>query len=65
MDIAGIDILAHVVGNLAERLPSDALRREFALPALVAALVERGWLGEKSGPRLLQARQDRGRHPRS
>jgi 3-hydroxyacyl-CoA dehydrogenase len=38
MDIAGIDILAHVARNL-----------RFELPPLVGALVERGWVGEKSG----------------
>jgi 3-hydroxyacyl-CoA dehydrogenase len=38
MDIAGIDILAHVARNL-----------RFELPPLVGALVERGWVGEKAG----------------
>jgi len=38
MDIAGIDILAHVAGNL-----------DVELPPIVAAMVERGWIGEKSG----------------
>jgi 3-hydroxyacyl-CoA dehydrogenase len=38
MDIAGIDILAHVAKNL-----------NLELPSIVTALVERGWIGEKSG----------------
>jgi 3-hydroxyacyl-CoA dehydrogenase len=38
MDIAGIDILAHVAGNLG-----------FALPAFVHAMIEKGWVGEKAG----------------
>jgi 3-hydroxyacyl-CoA dehydrogenase len=38
MDIAGIDILAHVAKNL-----------HFELPAVITSLVERGWVGEKSG----------------
>src|SRR6185295_529807 len=38
MDIAGIDILAHVAKNL-----------KFELPALITSLVERGWVGEKAG----------------
>jgi 3-hydroxyacyl-CoA dehydrogenase len=37
-DIVGIDVLAHVAKNL--NLP---------VPPLVAALVERGWVGEKAG----------------
>jgi 3-hydroxyacyl-CoA dehydrogenase len=38
MDIAGIDILSHVAKNL-----------QFELPAVIASLVERGWIGEKAG----------------
>src|SRR5262249_31185048 len=38
MDIAGIDILAHVAKNLNQ-----------PVPPLIAALVERGWTGEKAG----------------
>ena len=38
MDIAGIDILAHVAKNL-----------DVELPPIVEAMVERGWIGEKSG----------------
>jgi 3-hydroxyacyl-CoA dehydrogenase len=38
MDIAGLDILAHVTKNL-----------RVELPPLIAALVERGWTGEKAG----------------
>jgi 3-hydroxyacyl-CoA dehydrogenase len=49
MDIAGIDVLAHVSRNLAERLVSPDDRREFELPSLVDELVKRGWVGAKSG----------------
>jgi len=49
MDIAGIDVLGHVARNLSERLPDEEARRQFALPALVTSLVERGWIGEKAG----------------
>src|ERR1043165_1263674 len=38
MDIAGIDVLAHVAGNLGVELPP-----------IVGAMVERGWIGEKAG----------------
>ena len=38
MDIAGIDVLAHVATNL-----------QLELPPLIGALVERGWIGEKAG----------------
>ena len=38
MDIAGIDILAHVANNLG-----------FELPAFVHAMIAKGWVGEKAG----------------
>ena len=49
MDIAGIDILAHVAANLSSRLDTEDERRAFELPPLVGQLVERGWIGEKAG----------------
>jgi len=49
MDIAGIDVLGHVARNLAERLDNEADREAFALPPLVARLIELGWTGEKAG----------------
>ena len=49
MDIAGIDILADVATNLAERLDRDDERASFALPPLVVHMVERGWVGSKAG----------------
>ena len=48
MDLAGIDVLAHVVSNLAGSLAEED-RGVFALPAVVSDLVERGWVGTKSG----------------
>jgi 3-hydroxyacyl-CoA dehydrogenase len=48
MDIAGIDVLAHVLRNLAERLPDEGAHG-FAMPPLVESLVSRGWTGEKAG----------------
>src|SRR4030095_8260460 len=49
VDLAGIDVLALVVGNLDERLCSDEERATFALPSLVASLVERGCMAAKHG----------------
>jgi 3-hydroxyacyl-CoA dehydrogenase len=53
MDIAGIDVMAHVARNLTERLTDPESVRAFALPSLVTKLIERGWVGEKAGPGLL------------
>src|SRR5262245_17058034 len=49
LDLAGVDILAHVVHNLYERLPDEAARSEFVLPAFVEQMVERKMVGEKNG----------------
>ena len=49
LDLAGIDILAHVVHTLYERLPNEATRSEFVLPAFVETMVERKMVGEKVG----------------
>jgi 3-hydroxyacyl-CoA dehydrogenase len=49
LDLAGIDILAHVVRNLHERLEDDAARSLFVLPPFVDAMLARGWTGEKAG----------------
>jgi len=49
LDIAGLDVLAHVAANLAERLENAEERAAFALPQLVADMVERGWIGSKAG----------------
>ncbi len=47
MDIAGLDILAHVIRDLSTRLEAD--RDAFAVPSLIAALLEKRWIGEKTG----------------
>ena len=49
MDIAGIDILAHVAADLVARIERPEERRAFELPPLVADLVQRGWIGQKAG----------------
>jgi 3-hydroxyacyl-CoA dehydrogenase len=49
LDLAGIDILAHVVRNLHERLDSPEARALFVLPPFVEAMLAKGWTGEKAG----------------
>jgi 3-hydroxyacyl-CoA dehydrogenase len=49
MDIAGIDVLAHVARNLSERLESPGDRAMFTVPPLVDAMIARGWIGAKAG----------------
>jgi 3-hydroxyacyl-CoA dehydrogenase len=58
MDIAGIDVLGHVMRNLGERLPDAADRAAFALPALIEDMLKRGYLGEKTGKGFYQRRKN-------
>jgi 3-hydroxyacyl-CoA dehydrogenase len=48
-DLVGLDTLMHVAANLHERLEHDPRREIFAPPAFVGEMVERGWLGAKTG----------------
>jgi len=58
MDIAGLDVLAHVMTNLEDRLPGEADRAWFRQPALVTRLLERGALGEKTGRGFYERRRE-------
>ena len=57
-DIAGLDVLAHVMRNLEERLPDAADRAWFAPSPLLQRLVAAGALGEKSGQGFYERRKD-------
>ena len=49
MDIAGLDVLGHVVGNLRARLGDAPGSDVWSLPPFVARMLERGMTGEKAG----------------
>ena len=48
IDIAGVDVLAHVTADLAARQPDAAARQQFILPQFVARMIEHGLLGDKT-----------------
>ena len=48
-DLSGLDTLMHVANNLYQNAPTDEQRETFHLPAAVQQVIDRGWLGEKSG----------------
>jgi 3-hydroxyacyl-CoA dehydrogenase len=48
-DIAGVDVMYHVIKNLTDRVSDEATRKAFAMPAIVEELVKKGWVGEKTG----------------
>ena len=49
LDLAGLDIVAHVVNDLHARLADPAGRAAFVLPPFVHEMLARGYTGEKSG----------------
>jgi len=48
-DVVGLDTLGHVIGTMQKGLPDDPFSASFATPAVLAALIEQGALGQKSG----------------
>jgi len=58
MDIAGVDVLAHVMRNLHERLEDPDDRAAFAVPAFVDEMIARGQLGQKTGKGFYQRRKN-------
>src|SRR5215467_1367607 len=49
MDIVGIDVWAFVGRNLYQAVPGDPWRERFRVPEFMEKMLERGWLGEKTG----------------
>ena len=58
MDIAGLDVLGHVLRNLEDRLPSAEDRAWFRTPELLTRLLAAGALGEKAGRGFYERRKD-------
>ncbi|HVA00330.1 MAG TPA: 3-hydroxyacyl-CoA dehydrogenase/enoyl-CoA hydratase family protein [Terriglobia bacterium] len=49
LDLVGLDVMVHVVRNLAEALPHDERLDVFSLPEFVEQMLARKLLGEKTG----------------
>lgn len=48
-DIVGLDIMQDIANNLFTRCPGDPHRDTLQIPASMAFLLERGWIGDKAG----------------
>ncbi|QDW65694.1 3-hydroxyacyl-CoA dehydrogenase/enoyl-CoA hydratase family protein [Luteimonas granuli] len=48
-DVVGLDTMGHVIRTMADTLPDDPWHRYFRSPKWLAALVEKGALGQKAG----------------
>ncbi|MFN3325284.1 MAG: 3-hydroxyacyl-CoA dehydrogenase/enoyl-CoA hydratase family protein [Bryobacteraceae bacterium] len=49
MDIVGLDVWAYVGRNLYDAVPNDPWRGRLLPPDFILKMIERGWLGEKTG----------------
>lgn len=47
-DLVGLDVFTHVIKNLYEALPEDEEREMFVVPGVLAEMVQRGLLGNKT-----------------
>ncbi|KRA20690.1 3-hydroxyacyl-CoA dehydrogenase/enoyl-CoA hydratase family protein [Lysobacter sp. Root604] len=48
-DVVGLDTMAHVIKTMADTLPDDPWHSYFKAPKWLAALIEKGALGQKTG----------------
>lgn len=48
-DIVGLDVLVHVVRNIYDSIPDDESREMYRVPPLIEEMMQRKWLGEKTG----------------
>jgi 3-hydroxyacyl-CoA dehydrogenase len=48
-DVVGLDTMAHVIKTMRDTLPDDPWHRYFQTPPVLAALIEKGALGQKTG----------------
>ena len=48
-DVVGLDTLVHVANGVKEHCPNDESRDSFAIPSYVGEMVDKQWLGSKSG----------------
>ncbi|MGH7429982.1 MAG: 3-hydroxyacyl-CoA dehydrogenase/enoyl-CoA hydratase family protein, partial [Candidatus Methylomirabilaceae bacterium] len=48
-DLIGLDTVAHIATNIAQALSDERERLAYDIPSFLEDLVQRGWLGEKTG----------------
>ena len=55
-DLIGLDVLVDVANNVYENAVNDKMREIFRVPDFILQMVEKGWLGEKTGGGFYQRR---------
>ncbi len=48
-DVVGLDTMAHVIKTMQDKLPNDPFAAAYQMPAVLAQLVAKGALGQKTG----------------
>jgi len=48
-DVVGLDTMVHVANGLKANCPDDEENAQFELPAYIATMIEKRWLGSKTG----------------
>ncbi len=56
LDIVGLDVWHHVSRNLYDLVPDDPWRDRFLPPGFLTEMINRGWLGDKTGGGFYQRR---------
>ena len=56
-DIIGLDVLVDVANNVYENARNDEQREVFRVPDFILQMVQKGWLGEKTGGGFYQRRR--------
>ncbi|MBL0157110.1 MAG: enoyl-CoA hydratase/isomerase family protein [Bryobacterales bacterium] len=56
LDIVGLDVWHHVSRNLYDLVPDDPWRDRFLPPGFLTEMMQRGWLGDKTGGGFYQRR---------
>ncbi|UOF92954.1 3-hydroxyacyl-CoA dehydrogenase/enoyl-CoA hydratase family protein [Fodinisporobacter ferrooxydans] len=49
LDIVGLDTFVHVANNVRNSVQNEWERQAFAIPAYMQEMLQRGWIGDKSG----------------
>lgn len=49
VDVVGLDTLVHVANGISENCPKDEQHELFALPGFIEKMMEKKWLGSKTG----------------
>ncbi len=57
VDIIGLDVLVDVANNVYENAVNDEMREMFRVPDFILQMIEKGWLGEKTGGGFYQRRR--------